>query len=54
MDTKQKSKELTVQIKARVPQGFKNKIKRLARARMVSESDIIRQALDELIKGEAA
>lgn len=52
MDTQPETTEMTVEVKARVPKTLKRAVTRLARRRMVSTSDILREALDDLIRKE--
>ncbi len=44
---------MTAEVKARVPTKMKNKVERIAKRRMVSSSDLVREALDDLIRKHA-
>lgn len=52
MDTQQETNEMKVEVKARVPLTLKRAVSRLAKRRMVSTSDIVREAIDALIRKE--
>jgi predicted transcriptional regulator len=53
MDTTQSETDLVVVVKARVPRKLKRMLSRIAKRRMVSTSDLVREALDDLLKREA-
>ena len=54
MNTQQTEMELTAVVKARVPKKLKRLIAEMARSRMLSTSDIVREALARFIKGREA
>jgi len=56
MDTTNNETELGVEVKARVPRKFKLLLGKIAKRRMLSTSDLVREALADFLKrqGEAA
>lgn len=55
MDTMQNETDLGVEVKARVPRKLKRILSRMAKRRMLSTSDLVREALADFLKrqGEA-